>query len=79
MNEGFQMNSQTLRFKTHEKPKFHKLNVVYQNMYNKTKYYFEATSYINDSIICRQTIFNQLNIMVPYVDIICLCNNITIL
>ena len=28
----------------------------------------KATSYINDAII-EKTIFNQLNIMVPYVDI----------
>ena len=35
------------------------------------KYFFE---YINDAIICRQTIFNQLSIMVPYVDMIGLCH-----
>ena len=40
------------------------------------KYYLKATTYINDAI---QTIFNQLNIMVPYVDIIGLCHSVAIL
>ena len=38
------------------------------------KYYFEshllAASYLNDAITYRQAIFNQSNILVPYVDII---------
>ena len=36
------------------------------------------TSYIIDAII-QQTILNQLNFMVPYVDIISLCHSVTIL
>ena len=47
-------------------------------MYNRKvyllKYYFES------NIICKgQIIFNQLDIMVPYVDNICLCHSVAIL
>ena len=38
----------------------------------------KATSYINATNY-KQTIFNQLNIMVPYVDIIGLCHSVAIL
>ena len=38
----------------------------------------KATSYINDAIY-RQTIFNQLDIIVPYEDIIGLCLSVIIL
>ena len=37
-----------------------------------------ATSYFNDAIIDK-TIFNQLYVMIPYVDIIGLCHSIAIL
>ena len=38
----------------------------------------KATSYINDAVTGKK-IFNQLNIMVPYVDMIGLCHNVAIL
>ena len=44
------------------------------------KYYLKKkTYYMNDAIICRQTILNQLNIMVSYVDIIGLLHSVAIL
>ena len=49
-------------------------------MHNRSIYFsiiLKATSYINDPI--RQTIFDQLNSMVSYVDIIGLCHSVTIL
>jgi hypothetical protein len=39
----------------------------------------KKTYYMNDAIICRQTILNQLDIMVSYVDINGLCNSVAIL
>ena len=42
------------------------------------KYYFES-SYINDAIMYWQTIFNQLNIILSYVEIIGLCHSVEIL
>ena len=47
-----------------------------QNMYNK--YYFES-HIIYKWHYYRQTIFNRLNIMVSYVDIIGLCHSVAIL
>ena len=38
----------------------------------------KATSYMNDANY-RQTIFNQLNTIVPYADIIGLCQSVTLL
>ena len=52
-----------------------------QNMYNKSvslKYYFES-HIIYKWCYYSQTIFNQSNIMVPYVDTIGLCHSVTIL
>ena len=62
-------------------------NIAYyyyaQNMYIEVcllKYLFKATSYLNDTIIeYRHTIFNQFNIMLPYVDMIGLCHSLAIL
>ena len=42
------------------------------------KYYFES-HLIYECRYYRQTIFSQLNIMVPYVDIIDLCHSVAIL
>ena len=54
-----------------------------QNMYNRSisfKVLFWKAPHIKMTLIDkRQTIFNQLNIMVPYVDIIGLCHSIAIL
>ena len=41
------------------------------------KYYFES-HFIYKGLYYRQTIFNQSNIMVPYVDNISLCHSVAI-
>ena len=41
-------------------------------MYNRSISF--KVLFINDAIICRQTISNQLNIMLPCADINCLCD-----
>ena len=59
-----------------------RLKEIGQHMHNRSIFLsinLKATSYINDANIAIRTIFNHLNIMVPYVDIIGLCHSVAIL
>ena len=55
-----------------------KFQYIYKGSIYLLKYYFKS-QLIQKLHYYRQTIFNQLNIMVPYVDIIGLCHSVAIL
>ena len=53
-----------------------------QNMYNISisfEYYFQSHLIYKWCYYYRQAIFNKLNIIVPYIGIICLCHSVAIL